>query len=61
MELIADILMSSGAFGAGIYCYVLAARLKRFRKPGKRNIQISFENLALNRWVGQAIVLPQQR
>lgn len=30
MDLIADILMSSGAFGAGIYCYVLAARLKRF-------------------------------
>lgn len=30
MQLIADILMTSGAFGAGIYCYVLASRLKRF-------------------------------
>ena len=30
MELIADILMTSGAFAAGIYCYVLASRLKRF-------------------------------
>jgi hypothetical protein len=30
MELIADILLTSGAFGAGIYCYVLASRLKRF-------------------------------
>ena len=30
MELIADILMTSGAFGAGIYCYVLASRLKKF-------------------------------
>lgn len=30
MELIADILMTAGAFGAGIYCYVLALRLKRF-------------------------------
>jgi hypothetical protein len=30
MDLIADILMTAGAFGAGIYCYVLALRLKRF-------------------------------
>ncbi len=30
MELIADILLGAGAFGAAIYCYVLAARLKRF-------------------------------
>jgi hypothetical protein len=30
MELIADILLTSGAFAAGIYCYVLASRLKRF-------------------------------
>lgn len=30
MDLIADILMGAGAFGAAIYCYVLAGRLKRF-------------------------------
>ncbi|MDP4034463.1 MAG: hypothetical protein Q8P60_16735 [Pseudorhodobacter sp.] len=30
MELVADILMVAGAFGAAIYCYVLSARLKRF-------------------------------
>lgn len=30
MELVADILMIAGTFGAAIYCYVLAARLKRF-------------------------------
>ena len=30
MELISDVLMSAGAFGAAIYCYVLAGRLKRF-------------------------------
>jgi len=30
MDLIADILMTSGAFGAAIYCYVLSARLKKF-------------------------------
>lgn len=30
MELIANILMIAGTFGAAIYCYVLAARLKRF-------------------------------
>jgi len=30
MDLIADILMSAGAFGAAVYCYVLSARLKSF-------------------------------
>ena len=30
MELIADVLMASGAFAAAVYCYVLAGRLKRF-------------------------------
>ena len=30
MELIADILLVAGSFGAAVYCYVLAARLKRF-------------------------------
>lgn len=30
MELIADILLGAGAFGAAIYCYVLATRLKKF-------------------------------
>lgn len=30
MSLISDILLSAGAFGAAIYCYVLAARLKKF-------------------------------
>lgn len=30
MVLIADILMAAGSFGAAIYCYVLAARLKKF-------------------------------
>jgi len=30
MDLIADILMAAGAFGAAVYCYVLAARLKKF-------------------------------
>lgn len=30
MQVIADVLMSAGAFGAAIYCYVLAGRLKRF-------------------------------
>ena len=30
MELIADFLMIAGTFGAAIYCYVLATRLKRF-------------------------------
>lgn len=30
MTLIADILMVAGSFGAAIYCYVLATRLKKF-------------------------------
>ena len=30
MGLIADILMSAGAFGAAVYCYVLSGRLKKF-------------------------------
>lgn len=30
MEFIADILLVAGTFGAATYCYVLAARLKRF-------------------------------
>ncbi|NBZ87316.1 hypothetical protein [Stagnihabitans tardus] len=30
MNLIADILMAAGSFGAAIYCYVLSARLKKF-------------------------------
>jgi hypothetical protein len=30
MELVADVLMSAGAFGAAVYCYVLSARLKKF-------------------------------
>ncbi len=30
MELIADFLMISAAFGAAAYCYVLSVRLKRF-------------------------------
>lgn len=30
MEFIADVLMVAGTFGAAVYCYVLAARLKRF-------------------------------
>lgn len=30
MELIADILLVAGAAGAGIYCFVLGRRLKRF-------------------------------
>lgn len=30
MVLIADILMAAGSFGAAIYCYVLAGRLKKF-------------------------------
>lgn len=30
MAIVADILMAAGAFGAAIYCYVLAGRLKRF-------------------------------
>lgn len=30
MDLIADFLLAAGAFGAALYCYVLAGRLKRF-------------------------------
>ena len=30
MNLISDILLSASAFGTAIYCYVLAARLKKF-------------------------------
>lgn len=30
MDLIADILLVAGSFGAAIYCYVLSDRLKRF-------------------------------
>lgn len=30
MDMIADILMIAGTFGVGLYCYVLAARLKKF-------------------------------
>ncbi|MEM6890565.1 MAG: hypothetical protein AAF636_20905 [Pseudomonadota bacterium] len=30
MEMIADILLAAGAIGAGIYCFVLGRRLKRF-------------------------------
>ncbi|RKF13034.1 hypothetical protein D6850_16160 [Roseovarius spongiae] len=30
MELIADILLVAGALGAGLYCYVLGRRLRRF-------------------------------
>lgn len=30
MNLIADILLAAGSFGAAIYCYVLSARLKKF-------------------------------
>ncbi len=31
MDLVADILMTAGAFGAGIYCHVLSRRLKAFQ------------------------------
>lgn len=30
MDLISDILLMAGSFGAAIYCYVLSARLKKF-------------------------------
>lgn len=30
MELIANILLAAGAFGAGLYCFVLSRRLTRF-------------------------------
>ncbi|OCX65737.1 hypothetical protein BFP70_06210 [Thioclava sp. SK-1] len=32
MDLIADILLGAGAFGAAIYCYVLSRRLKKFNQ-----------------------------
>lgn len=31
MELISDLLLAAGAFGAALYCYVLAGRLRRFQ------------------------------
>lgn len=31
MDLIADTLLAAGAFGAGLYCYVLARRLREFQ------------------------------
>ena len=31
MELIADFLLATGALGAGLYCYVLARRLRQFQ------------------------------
>lgn len=31
MDMISDILLVAGAFGAAVYCAVLAARLKRFQ------------------------------
>jgi hypothetical protein len=31
MQLIADILLASGAFGAAVYCYILANRLKKLQ------------------------------
>ena len=31
MQLIADILLASGAFGAAVYCYILALRLKKLQ------------------------------
>jgi hypothetical protein len=30
MEVLADILLATGALGAGLYCHVLSGRLKRF-------------------------------
>ncbi|MEL6922198.1 MAG: hypothetical protein AAFO77_14515, partial [Pseudomonadota bacterium] len=30
MEMIADILLAAGAFGAGFYCFILGRRLNRF-------------------------------
>ncbi|MCE8544526.1 hypothetical protein KBY25_01715 [Ruegeria pomeroyi] len=35
MELIADILLVAGALGAGLYCFVLGRRLKRFNNLEK--------------------------
>lgn len=31
MEMIADILLAAGAFGAAVYCFVLATRLRRLQ------------------------------
>lgn len=31
MQLISDILLGAGAFGAAIYCYILADRLRKFQ------------------------------
>lgn len=31
MQFVADILLASGAFGAAIYCYILAQRLKKLQ------------------------------
>lgn len=31
MQLISDILLAAGAFGAAIYCYILADRLRKFQ------------------------------
>lgn len=30
MDMIADVMLACGAFGAGLYCYVLSGRLARF-------------------------------
>lgn len=35
MDLIADILLASGALGAGFYCFVLGRRLKKFNSLEK--------------------------
>lgn len=35
MELVADILLVAGALGAGLYCFVLGQRLKRFNSLEK--------------------------
>lgn len=31
MQLISDILLGAGAFGAAVYCYILADRLRKFQ------------------------------
>ncbi len=35
MDLIADILLAAGAFGAGFYCFILSRRLKKFNNLEK--------------------------
>lgn len=35
MDLIADILLAAGAFGAGFYCFILGRRLNRFNNLEK--------------------------